>query len=284
MAGSSAAGAAPVRAKASPSLAKLGWSRMVVDLKQFFRIPEQVFFTFALPVLFLVLFSAVFSGDIVETPGRDLRFVQYFLPGIIALGVASSTFANLAMSIAVEQHEGLLKRLAGTPLPKSAFFAGRVGSSVAITVAQTVLLLAIGVLLFDVELPDGPGRWAMFGYVLVVSAALGSALGIAATRMVPNAKAAAPIIQAPFLVLQFISGVFFQWESLPGWLQAVATVFPLRWMAQGFRWAFLPDWFGDGEYGSSWGWEWPALALAGWLVLSFVLALVFFRWSRAGDG
>jgi ABC-2 type transport system permease protein len=276
--------ASPERARtALPPALRLGWSRAVIDIKQFVRIPEQVFFTFALPVMFLVLFSSVFSGDIVDDPGRELPFIQYFLPGIIALGVASSTFANLAMSISVEQHEGLLKRLAGTPLPKRAFFIGRVTSSVLITATQTALLLAIGFLLFDVQAPDGPGRWLMFAYTLLVAAALGSALGIAMTRLVPNAKAAAPIVQAPFLILQFISGVFFQWESLPGWLQAVATVFPLRWMAQGFRWAFLPDWFGETEYGSSWGWEMPALMLAGWLVISFVLALVFFRWDRTPD-
>jgi len=266
-----------------PSLARLGWSRTVVDLKQFFRIPEQVFFTFLLPVLFLVLFSAVFSGDVDGPPGRSVKFVQYFLPGIIALGVASSTFANLAMSISTEQHEGLLKRLAGTPLPKSAFFAGRLTSSVIITVVQTAVLLAIGVLLFGIDLPDGPGRWLFFIYLLGISAALGSALGIAATRMVPNARAAGPIIQAPFLVLQFISGIFFQWNQLPSWLQWIASAFPLRWMAQGFRYAFLPDWFGKTEYGSSWGWEIPTLALAAWMVISVILALVFFRWTREGD-
>jgi ABC-2 type transport system permease protein len=123
----------------------------------------------------------------------------------------------------------------------------------------------------------------MFVYVLVVSAALGSALGIAMTRLVPNAKAAAPIVQAPFLVLQFISGVFFMWQNIPFWLQAIATIFPLRWMAQGFRYAFLPDWFGEAEYGASWGWQLPVAVLAGWLVLSFVLALVFFRWDRGAD-
>ena len=269
--------------KPMPSLLRLGWSRTVVDLKQFFRIPEQVFFTFLLPVLFLVLFSAVFSGEIDGPPGRGVKFVQYFLPGIIALGVASSTFANLAMSIATEQHEGLLKRLAGTPLPKAAFFAGRLTSSVIITVVQTSVLLAIGVLLFGIDLPATPLRWLFFIYLLGISAALGSALGIAATRMVPNARAAGPIIQAPFLVLQFISGIFFPWNELPSWLQWTATAFPLRWMAQGFRYAFLPDWFGEVEYGSSWGWEIPTVALAAWMVISVALALVFFRWTREGD-
>ena len=52
-------------------------------------------------------------------------------------------------------------------------------------------------------------------------------------------------------------------------------------MAEGFRYAFLPDWFGEYEYDDgTWGWQWPIAVLACWLVVAFVLALVFFRWDR----
>lgn len=266
-----------------PPVVRLSWSRTVVELKQFTRVPEQVFFTFLLPVLFLVIFSAVFSGDISAGPGRTVSFAQYFLPGIIASGVASATFASLAISISIEQQEGLLKRLAGTPLPKSAYLVGKLGVSIVVTVVQTAIMLALAVVAFGAELPEGPARWGVFLLVLAVSAAVGSALGIAYTRAIRNAKSAPAIVQPPFLILQFISGVFFRYQDLPGWLTGIASVFPLRWMAQGLRYAFLPDWFGEYEYGDSWGWEIPVLALLGWFVLSFVLALVVFRWDRQSD-
>ena len=266
-----------------PGTLRLGLSRVVIELKQFTRIPEQVFFTFLLPVLFLVIFASVFGGDIDGPPGRSVSFVQYFLPGIIASGVVSSTFASLAISISVEQGDGLLKRLSGTPLPKASYLLGKLGLAIVVTAIQTLIMLALGVVAFGASFPEGVSRWLVFLTVLVISAAVGSALGIAYTRAIRNPSAAAAIVQPPFLVLQFISGIFFPWKDLPGWLQAIASVFPMRWMAQGFRYAFLPDWFGESEYGSAWGWERPVMILAGWLALAVVLALAFFRWDRNTD-
>jgi ABC-2 type transport system permease protein len=269
-----------VSRRRTPAIVRHSWSRTVVELKQFTRIPEQVFFTFLLPVLFLVIFSAVFQDDIQAGPGRSVDFTQYFLPGIIASGVMSATFASLAVSISIEQNQGLLKRLAGTPLPKAAYIIGKLGMAMTVTVLQTAIMLSVAVLFFGGELPVTAGRWVVFLLVLAVSAATGAALGIAYTRLIRNAQGAPAIVQPPFLILQFISGVFFRYQDLPGWLTGVASIFPLRWMAQGFRYAFLPDWFGEYEYGSSWGWEMPVLVLLGWLVLSFILAVAFFRWSR----
>lgn len=257
----------------------LYWAR--VELRLFWRIPAQVFFTFALPVLFLVIFAAVFSGDIDAGPGRSVSFVQYFLPGIIGAGVMSSTFSNLASSISVQQHTGLLKRLGGTPFPRGAYFIGKVLEAVIVTVIQTVLMLVIAVLAYGAELPADAGRWGAFVAVLLLAASSGAALGIAYTRAIPSANAAPAIIQPPFLILQFISGVFFRHSEVPGWLQAVAAVFPLRWMSEGLRYAFLPDWFGEFEYGSTWGWQWPIGVLAIWLVVAALLAFWLFRWDRS---
>ncbi len=232
-----------------------GWlglvrDRMVVELKVFARNPQAMFFMFSLPVLFLVLFSAVFAGDVdsLTPPGEEpVEFARYFLPGIIAAGVMSTTFATLAIGIAGEQHEGLLKRLAGTPLPRSVYFAGKLGMAVVVTVLQTAIMLAVGVVGYDVPLPEGAERWLAFGLTLTVGAGACALLGIAYTRLIPNARSAVAIVQPPFLILQFISGVFFQYNDIPGWLKAVAAVFPLRWLAQGLRYAFLPDWIGRDE-------------------------------------
>ena len=257
----------------------LYWAR--VELRLFWRIPAQVFFTFALPVLFLVIFAAVFTGDITAGPGRSIPFVQYFLPGIIGAGVMSSTFSNLAGSIAVQQHTGLLKRLGGTPFPRGAFFIGKILQALAVTVVQTALMLVIAVLAYGADLPDDAARWGTFIAVLLLAASSGAALGIAYTRAIPNANAATAIIQPPFLVLQFISGVFFRHSEIPGWLRAIAAIFPLRWMSEGFRYAFLPDWFGEVEYGSTWGWQWPVGILAVWVVVAGALAFWLFRWDRS---
>ncbi|MFN0093671.1 MAG: ABC transporter permease [Dehalococcoidia bacterium] len=264
-----------------PGTLRLGWERTKLELRVFVRTPEQVFFTFTLPVLFLFVFASVFQGTIDGGDAREISFVQYFLPGVIASGVMSTTFGNLAIAIAIEQHDGLLKRLAGTPLPKTSFFIGKLLTAVTLTVVQTAIMLTVAVVLYDADLPADAARWGTFVAVLGMSAAVGAALGIAYTRAIPNSSSAAAIVQPPFLILQFISGVFFRYSEIPGWLQAIASVFPLRWMAEGFRYALLPDWFGEFEYDDgTWGWQWPVAVLAFWLVLAFALALLLFRWDR----
>ncbi len=264
-----------------PNLVRLGWGRTVVELKQFRRDPAMVFFTFLLPVLFLVIFSAVFGSQEVSGPPNQpaLNFREYFVPGIIAAGVMSTTFANLAISISMEQSTGMLKRLSGMPLPREAYFIGKVGMVVVVTTLQTSVMLGIGVAFLGVTLPPDLAHWLVFLWVFALGTASCSLLGIAYTRLIPSGNAAAPIVQAPYLTLEFISGVFFRYAEIPGWLQAVGIAFPLKWMAQGVRYAFLPSWFGKEEYG---GWDLPqvALALGGWTIAGFVLAVMFFRWNQ----
>ncbi len=267
-----------------PSLLSLSWGRTLIEIKMFWRIPEQVFFTFALPVLFLILFSTVFSGDIEIDKTHKIAFARYFIPGIISSGVVGTTFANLAMSISVAQHEGLLKRLAGTPLPRAAYFAGKLGMCVVLTAGQTAIMLAIGILAFGAKLPVSAERWGVFVGILILAAAVGAALGIAYTRIIRDGKAAAAMVQPPFLILQFISGVYFRYADIPTWLQTVAKFFPLYWIALGFRYAFLPDWLGQSEYGAAdWGWTRPTIVLSIWLVVAFVACLKFFKWDRGQD-
>ncbi|GAA3407329.1 hypothetical protein GCM10018952_00360 [Streptosporangium vulgare] len=62
-----------------------------------------------------------------------------------------------------------------------------------------------------------------------------------------------------FMVLQFISGVFYPFHQLPAWMQTTAALFPVKWMAQGFRAVFLPDSFTVVEPAG--GWELGRVAL-----------------------
>lgn len=269
--------------RGGPPTIRLGAERIVLELKMFFREPGQAFFTFSLPILFLVIFASIFDDQIDGPPGQEpVTFAQLFLPGIIAAGIVSTTFANLAMSVSVEQHEGLLKRLAGTPLPRASYFIGKIGMALTVSVIQTSLMLALGVAFYDLDLPVDPLHWAALAGVFFLGVSSCCLLGIAYTRLIPSAAAAAAIVQPPYLILQFISGVFIPYSEVPPWLQGVASIFPLRWMAQGLRYAFLPDWIADDQYGGDWQMGLVTLVLIGWTFLAFVLAFTFFRWSRTG--
>src|SRR5690606_12321570 len=95
-----------------------------------------------------------------------------------------------------------------------------------------------------------------------------------------SGKSASAVIIPIALVLQFISGVYLPFTQLPGWLQNVASLFPLKWMAQGMRGAFLPAGFETLEQGGSWDLPGVALFTAIWLVAGLIVCRFTFRWIR----
>jgi ABC-2 type transport system permease protein len=261
-----------------PSLGRVFRSRAVVELKEFFRQREAVVFTLMLPVLLLVVFGAVLDYDL----GNGVSFIQYFIAGIIAAGVLGASLQNMAISIATERSDGTLKSLAGTPMPKSAYFVGKVVQVLAVTVAIIVILLTIGVLFYGVDLPSG-GDWLTFAWVIVLGSASCTLLGISLSSLAKNGRSASATVTPFALLLQFISGVFFQFSAIPPWMQTVAAFFPLKWMAQGLRSVFLPDSMAAIEPAGSWELGRTALVLAVWCVVGLVLCVATFRWQERGS-
>ena len=268
-----------------PSVLRLGFERIVIELRTFFRNRQAMVFVFTFPLMFLVLFGTIFSGNIKGPPGAEaVTIKQYYVSGMLAAGIVSTTFTNLAMSIAIEQHNGLLKRLGGTPLPKAAYFIGKIGMCVITSTVQAAIMLTFGVIVYGLSLPVDMTHWAVFLTTTVLGVASCSLLGIAFTRLIPNEQSATALVQPPYLILQFLSGVFVPFSQIPGFLQAIGSVFPLRWMASGYRYAFLPDWFQQEEMNGQWYVGQGLAVLAAWTVLGFLACIFFFRWTRKADG
>lgn len=267
-----------------PGLARLAWSRTVFELRQFFRERDAVVFVFAYPVVMLAIFATVFGSDEELLAGSGVHFPQYFLPGMVATGVMLSSFQNLAIAIAGERDDGTLKRLRSTPLPPTAYFLGKTGQVLVTAGVQTALLLGVAALLFDVPLPTDAGRWLTFAWVFVLGTAAGAVCGVAYSSVPRSGRSASPVVIPVVLVLQFVSGVFFQFDQLPAWMQQLASVFPLKWMAQGMRSVFLPDEMAAIEPAGTWQHGATAAVLAVWLVVGLVVGVRTFRWRRRDDG
>jgi ABC-2 type transport system permease protein len=233
-------------------------------------------FTFLFPVILLLIFGSVFSGEM-ENTGVDVK--QYFTAGMIASGIMGSTLVTLGIGVATDRDDGTLKRLRGAPVPAAAYFLGKIIMVLVSALAQIAILLVVGTALFGLELPSDIGRWATLGWVFVLGVTSCSLLGIALSAVPRSAKSAPAIIQMPYVVLQFISGVFFVYSELPPALQQIAAFFPLKWLTQGLRSVFLPDSFAAVEPTGTWEHGRIALVLAAWLVVGAVLCLRTFRWS-----
>ena len=267
--------AADATERALPSLPSVYRTRASVELKEFFRQRESVVFTLAFPVILLVVFGAVLDYDI----GHGVVFTQYFMAGIIAAGILGASLQNMAISIATERSDGTLKSLVGTPMPKSAYFVGKIVQVLAVTVLIIVILLTVGVAAYGVDLPSG-GDWFTFVWVAALGSAACTLLGIAVSSLAKNGRSASAMVTPIALVLQFISGVFFLFSQVPTWMQTIAALFPLKWMAQGLRSVFLPDALAAQEPAGSWELGRVALVLGVWCVAGLLLCIATFRWQE----
>ena len=258
----------------------LGVSRTVYEIRTYFRQGDAVFFNFLFPLVMLTIFSVAFSESTFGPPGDELSAAAFYLPGMLAAGLLLSGLQNLAIDLAQEKSDGTLKRFAGTPLPVMSYFIGKIGKVLITGLMQAGLLLLLAGLVFRVELPTEPEKWLTFAWVFLLGVTTSAILGIALAGVPRSGKSAVAVIIPIALVLQFISGVYLGFSQLPEWLQNVASVFPLKWMAQGMREVFLPDSFEILEQGESWNLPGVAIACLIWLVVGLIIVRVTFRWIR----
>jgi ABC-2 type transport system permease protein len=228
--------------------------------RAFWRNPAAAFFTFAFPLLFMLIFNVLFGAEA----------ATFFTPAIIVFGVVTATYTNLAMTVTIARDEGILKRIRGTPLPAWAYLAGRIGHSVAIAFLLIAIVAGFGSIAYGVDVP-----WdalPVMLLLLVLAAIAFSALGLGVSGLIPNADAAPAVVNATILPVLFISNVFIQMDDAPGWLDTVSRLLPVRHFADAMM-ALYRD-------GAAAGVPWTELGVvAAWGVIGVLAALRFFSWE-----
>jgi ABC-2 type transport system permease protein len=187
----------------------------------YWRNPAGVFFTVALPVVMLAIFTTLNEGD---TDGAGRSFASYFVPGMVTFGLISSAYGNLAARIVLRRETGLFKRAKAAPIAPVAVVGGLVAHAMVIAMLVSTIVTLVGAVVFDVAVPE---RLGLFVTVIVVGSASFAALGAAVSTAIPNIEAADPIVFATILPVLFISGVFDQVPA-DSVLDRVADVFPVR--------------------------------------------------------
>jgi ABC-2 type transport system permease protein len=205
--------------------------QVLYEQRAFWRNRTRAFFSVVFPLTLMVLFSAL-------NPSGG------FVPGLLAYSVVMATFTNLAVETARMRDAGVLKRMQGTPLPGGVFLAGRIGSTIVVAAAVSVVSLTVGALAFGVDVPAAtlPG----LGLALAAGTACFTALGIGIARIIPNADAAPAVVNGLFVPLTFISGVWGPTDGEPGWLLHVAQLFPVEHLAHWLRLCLDPATPGPG--------------------------------------
>jgi ABC-2 type transport system permease protein len=274
---SSTAVALPKRAAPRTALRRelglVAW-QIRYEQRAFWRNRERAFFSFLFPLMFMVIFASLYSGR--KLPGGGgIPYNDFFVPGILAYGVITTTFVNIAVSTAVLRDEGVLKRMQGTPLPRWSYLAGRIGSATLVVAAMIAVTLLFGSLAYGVHLPSGtlPG----FALALALGAACFTTLGVGIVRYIRNAETAPPIVNIAILPLTFISGIWFTTAGMPEWLRRIAQLFPVHALAEAFQYAFNPRTTGAGIKVAD------LRTLAIWLAVGVFLMIRFLR-QPLGEG
>ncbi len=201
----------------------LGMTLQIRDeQRSFWRNPPAAAFTFGFTVMFLVLFSAIFGNQKLSLHG--LKFIDYFVPSIITLGIISSCYTSVAMLVVTRAKNGAFKRLKLTPLPNFVYVGGIIGSSLITGFILTVVTMVFGMVFYHLGLPNN--MWIFLLSILVGSITF-CLLGILVATLIPNLEAAPPIINGIILPLYFISGTFYMVPSNT-LVAKIAECFPVR--------------------------------------------------------
>jgi ABC-2 type transport system permease protein len=255
-----------------------------IELRQFFRTRESLVFTLLFPIMLMVIFGSIFKNVYLDRPLNTVTLSQYFVTGMIASGFLATGFQNLAITIPIERDRGVLKRYRATPMPKWIYFAGKAISVSVLAIVATILLMIMAVTFYGIKLPATPEKWGTFAWVCILGMISFTLLGIAMSSATKTGRSAPAVVTPIALVLQFTSGVFFEYGQLPTWMQQFAALFPLKWVTQGLRSVFLPDSFAEQEVAGSWEPQKTFIVLAAWCVGGLVLCLLTFRWTTKRDG
>jgi ABC-2 type transport system permease protein len=259
-----------------PSPLRIGLSRVIPELKMFYRRPEQMVLTFSLPAVICILLGSIFSTKL---PGVETSTGAVIAASMLAYGILSTSFINLGISIASDRETGALRRLRGTPTTALSYFIGKIALVAIASLAEAVVLLSVGLLFFGIHLPTTVFGWFTLAWVFLLGIVSCSLLGIFISNLASNAVAAAVVTNGPAVSLQFVSGTYVPLNVLPPWMLTLGSIFPVKWMAQGFRSVLLPAKMAAFEPAGNWEHWHIFFVLTAWTASGLAACLAVFRWS-----
>ncbi len=210
------------------------WVVAYRELLRFIQERTRLFSSFAMPILFLVIFGAGFNRIIgAMTPGVD--FIQFMYPGIIAMTVLMNSVMS-GLSIVWDREFGFLKEILVAPLGRSGIVLGKAAGSATVAVAQGIVMLVLapflGVslnLLMVIKL---------IPMLIIISLSL-SGLGVLVASRMRSQQGFQIIVQIIIMPLMFLSGVFFPVNNVPTWMEVISKINPLTYGVDAIRQLFL---------------------------------------------
>lgn len=199
----------------------------------------------------------------------DVTFIDFLVPGILAMSIMTNGLVGLSSAFVSYRERGILRRIKATPFSLTSFILARIVTQLLIAVVQSILLIAVAVVLFDVSISGD--IVSLFGMVTIGSLAFLS-LGFVISSFARNTEVADSLSNAISFPMMFLGGVFFPVDSAPSWLQPVIKIIPLTYFASGLREIMIQG----ATLMAVWS---DVLVLLATAIIGLLLAVRFFRWE-----
>ncbi|WP_432250204.1 ABC transporter permease [Streptomyces sanyensis] len=229
-----------------------------------------LFFTFAFPLVFLVVFGLVFRGRDVEESG--FSYLSYTASGVLSWGVANAAVFGIGFTLMQWRADDILRMIRMSPAPLSAVIGSRYVLALGVGLVQSLLFVGVAMLPGFGLVPAD--RWPLLVPVLALGVTTFMLLGVVIGSIADTPESVAGIANFLMLPMAFLSGSFFPLDAMPGWLQNLSLVLPLRYLNDAVSSALV----GRGDLGDI------GTGCAGLLVFALVFAALaarVFRWTKS---
>jgi len=239
-----------------------------IEAKLWLRRRETVIFSLLLPVLFLWFFGGIYGNDKIPGTHGTVKYIDYIVPGYAVYAIMAIALGTISANIANDRFFKILKRLGGTPLPRSVLVASKVTAAGMLAAGVIGVLVLVGILVYHVEL-----HWNQFAAILVLAlgtvvfATMGITLG-----GILKAEAAVAAGSLLYLALSFLGGVFVPRYNWGGGLKAFSQYLPSERMVHAMQVIWT-----NGAGLSAVGQD--LLVMAIWAAGALLVASRWFRWE-----
>ncbi|OKJ09158.1 ABC transporter permease [Kitasatospora sp. CB01950] len=238
----------------------------VAETRLFLREPVVVFFALAFAPILLAVLGLIPSMRAANPELGGVRPIVFYLPIVVAMGIALFALSGLTQLLAGYREKGVLRRLRTTPVGPRVLLGAQLLMATALSLATLLVLLVVGRLAFDVHLPRLLPAFLLCH--LLVAASM-FALGLLVAALAPNGRSAAAVGSLLFFPLMFFAGLWLPRARMNGVLLTISDLTPLGAGVQSLQ---------DATAG-----HWPhpihLLALLAWTTVAGGLAARYFRWE-----
>ncbi|MFC0190208.1 ABC transporter permease [Fictibacillus aquaticus] len=216
-----------------------------------------------------VNYKPVVVTDAKGVEALNLRYIDFLVPGIVAMMIMSNNMNGVAGQIASWRERGILRRMQGTTLKASTFIAAQITARFLLNGLQALIVLGVAWAVFGIEVR---GSWL----TLITFVALGTlafmAIGFIIAGIAKTPESAGPIAGFLSFPMLFLGGVFFPIKNMPEFLQPIVQILPIAHLSHALR-----ETMNVGASFASLGME--AMILGGWLIGAFIAASYTFKWE-----